>query len=89
MGHKQPTESRGAVLAHLGAPYIVRIRRDIGRQVRPEAEAIDGKVFVFRFGWLMNSDDPYPGEDAMIPNDFDWPLDAPTWVAAGDLVAVL
>jgi len=80
-----PQESGAGVIAGAGTPYSVRIRREIGREVRPEAEQLDGKCFIFRLGWIMDEEDPYPGERAMIPNDFDWPADAPTWIASGDL----
>lgn len=86
MGIEVPTESRTCVIAGQGQPYTVVIRRDIGREVRPEAEQVDGKVFVFRFGWMQDDGDPYPDEAAMIPNDFDWPADAPMWIASGDLL---
>lgn len=65
--------------------FTVRIRRDIGREVKPEAEQLDGMTYDFRFGWLMDEGDPYPGEDAWIPHDPAYPIDAPTWIASGDL----
>ncbi len=80
-----PQESGAGVIAGIGEPFTVAIRRNIGRPVRPEAEQLDGKVFIFRMGWLMDEDEPYPGEQAWVPNDFDWPADAPSWIAAGDL----
>lgn len=66
----------------------VKIRRDIGRKVKPGAEQMDGKTYWFRFGWLMDDEDPYPGEEAWIANDADenYPADAPVWIASGDLV---
>ena len=66
--------------------FTIRIRRDIGREVRPEAEQIDGKTYAFRFGWRMDADDPYPGEEAWIPHDPAYPTEAPVWIASGDLV---
>jgi hypothetical protein len=87
MGVEIPKESGAGVIAGRGKPYLVKIRRELG-QVKPEAEQIDGKVFVFREGWIMGEGDTslYVGELAMVPNDFDWPADAPAWVAMGDLV---
>ena len=66
--------------------FTVKIRRDFVRDVRDNAEQIDGKTFVFRFGWPMEDDDPYPGEDAWIPEDDNYPRDAPHWLASGDLI---
>jgi len=63
----------------------VRIRRNIGRGVKPEAEQLDGRIFNFRFGWEMNDDDSYPGEAAFIPDDSRYPTNAPIWLASGDL----
>lgn len=65
--------------------FTVRIRRDIDRGVRPEAEQIDGKTYAFRLGWTMGEDDPYPGEKAWIPADPAYPINAPHWLASGDL----
>jgi hypothetical protein len=63
----------------------VSIRRNIRKEVRPEAEQIDGKEYTFRRGWLMGDRDNYPGETAWIPDDPNYPLDAPLWIASGDL----
>ena len=64
--------------------FTVRIRRNIG-PVRPEAEQIDGKTYTFTTGWLMDEIDPYPGEQAWLPQDPTYPVDAPPWIASGDL----
>ena len=66
--------------------FTVRIRRDIGRGIKPEAEQIDGKTYAFRFGWVMDENDPYPGEEAWLPQDTTYPVEAPCWIARGDLV---
>ena len=66
--------------------FTIRIRREFERNVRPEAEQIDGKTYAFRFGWLMGEDDSYPGEEAWIPADPAYPRSAPVWIASGDLV---
>ena len=55
--------------------FTVRIRRDIGREVRPEAEQLDGKTYTFT----------YPGEQAWLPRDSTYPVGAPPWIASGDL----
>jgi hypothetical protein len=66
--------------------HTVRIRREIGKEVRPEAEQLEGKSYNFRFGWDMDETDPYPGEAAMMPKDPTYPDDAPDWIASGDLI---
>jgi len=65
--------------------FRVRIRRGDGRQVRASAEQVDGKVFTFTFGWIMDHTDGYPGEVAWLVIDPAWPPDAPLWIASGDL----
>jgi len=69
--------------------FKVRIRRDFG-EVRPEAEAIDGKIYDFNVGWVIERSDHflYVGEMAMITRNSDYPEDAPTWIASGDLIEV-
>ena len=64
----------------------VKIRREYGIKVKPEAEQIDGKTYAFTQGWVMGKDDPYPTETAFIPKDATYPDNAPTWIASGDLV---
>jgi hypothetical protein len=63
----------------------VHIRRDHGKPIRPEAEQLDGNSYTFEEGWIMDANDPYPGEVAWIPHDPSYPSDAPTWIASGDL----
>lgn len=65
--------------------FTVRIRRDLGRAVRPVAEQIDGKTYTFIYGWPMSESDDYPGEHAWLPRDPTYPVDAPQWVSSGDL----
>lgn len=66
----------------------VKIRRSNGLEVKPEAEQLDGKTYNFTEGWVMNDDDPYPTELAMIPRDKNYPDEAPIWIASGDLTTV-
>ena len=69
--------------------FRVQIRRYDGRRVKPEAEQVDGKVFMFRRLWDMDDDDRrYPGETAWGEDDPAWPRDAPSWIASGDLEEV-
>ncbi len=69
----------------------VRLRRGEGFNVKPEAEQMDGKELMFRPGWEMTREDTsiYVGEWAMCPErampSDDWPVDAPGWIATGDL----
>ena len=65
--------------------FRVRIRRGEGWNVRPEAEQVDGNVYLFKYGWEFAPDERYPGEVAWIARDALWPADAPTWIASGDL----
>lgn len=62
----------------------VQIRRDLGLQVKPEAEQLDGRCFRFRFGWVIDEDGRYIDEEAWIL--IDGPDDGPIWIASGDLV---
>lgn len=68
--------------------FTVTIRHALGREVRANAEQIDGKTFRFRFGWTMDADDAYPGETAMLADDPTYPIDAPLWIASGDLITI-
>lgn len=72
-------------------PYTVKIRRGEEWIVRENVTEIDGKVYLFREGWIIGPEDTgiYVGETAMIPKyDSDYPKDAPHWIASGDLVEV-
>ena len=69
--------------------FTVNIRRGFGWEVKPSAEQLDGKTFNFYLGWEMDEDDPCPGEEAWIPQDENYPADAPRWIASGDLVEVI
>jgi hypothetical protein len=67
----------------------VLLRRDFGLTLKPESEQIDGNVYEFRKGWLIEDDDSrYPGETAYIAHDPSYPDDAPVWIASGDLEEV-
>ncbi len=72
----------------------VCIRRGEGWSVRPSAELVDGNRFTFRFAWEITAEDSslYVGETAWTPwpmpiagKDSEWPMDAPSWIASGDL----
>lgn len=70
-------------------PYRVAIRRDLGFEIKPDAEQTDGKVYRFTVGWRIDPQEThrYPGEFAMVPDrNQGYPRDAPIWVASGDLV---
>ncbi len=66
--------------------YKVKIRKDFAK-IKPSAEQIDRKVYNFVYGGTIEKSDSsiYAGEDAMIPMDVNYPVDAPTWIASGDL----
>jgi hypothetical protein len=57
------------------------------RQVGPETEQINGKIFEFQLGWVLEKADSavYAGETAMVPDDPSYPKSAPQWIASGDL----
>ena len=92
---RTPTEAAQPAQPPLEWPentrFTVKIRRDgieVPRPVRPEAEQIDGQTFYFSYGWKMEADESYPGEIAWIARDTAYPIEAPTWIASGDLVAI-
>ena len=67
--------------------FTVKIRKELAT-VKPESELVDGKSFEFVEGWIMDEDDTsiYVGEAAMIPHDAEYPIEAPIWIASGDLI---
>ena len=69
--------------------FKVKIRRGLAK-VKPEANQVDGCVFNFIEGWVMDAEDTsiYIGERAMIPRDNNYPITAPSWIASGDLEAI-
>jgi hypothetical protein len=66
----------------------VQIRKDFGLPVRSEAEVVDGQMFNFVEGWIIDNAPHYKGEIAMIPRDETYPIEAPAWIASGDLVEI-
>jgi len=64
----------------------VQMRKDW--KIRPEAMQLEGKVFSFVQMWDITEDDStiYVGEKAMMPVDPAYPIEAPAWIASGDLV---
>lgn len=72
----------------------VVIRKEYkGRQIRPEALAIDGMEIELMAGWMMENDDPYPGEWALQPavrlsEQADLFQLAVGWIASGDVVVL-
>lgn len=65
--------------------FRVRIRRGESWAVRPRAEQVDGKVWLFKYGWVFEPHERYANEQAWIACDTRWPADAPHWIASGDL----
>ena len=65
----------------------VKLRRDAGHHVKPNADQLDGRVFNFVYGWYVEKEDSelYAGENVWLPADADYPRDAPVWIASGDL----
>jgi hypothetical protein len=69
--------------------YRVAIRRDLGIEIRKEAEQIDTAIFFFEPGWIIEDVGHYAGETAMLPRDEMYPRNAPPWISSGDLSFVL
>ena len=69
--------------------YRVELRRNFA-EIKENAKQIDGKTYNFVEGWVMNNEDTslYIGEMAMVPRDENYPMNAPDWIASGDLVEV-
>ena len=65
----------------------VRIRRDRGLAVRPEAEELDGQVLEFSYGFRVDEDDPrYAGEEAWLIEKPEYLRNGvPWWIASGDI----
>lgn len=70
--------------AHRLYTGTIRLRRTEQLRVRPECEGLDGKRITVRCGWMIDDDDRYPGEYAMIITPFDPALPI-VWIASGDL----
>jgi len=69
--------------------YKVSIRRNLA-EVKPEAAEINGNIYKFTEGWVMDKEDTslYVGETAMLPDDEAYPYDKLGWIARGDLIRV-
>ncbi len=70
--------------------FKVHIRRGDGWEVKRNAEEIDGQIYEFIHGWLISNEDSkiYAGETAWIPQDHNYPRNAPIWIASGDLESI-
>jgi len=69
--------------------FVVCIRKNFkDSQIRPEALHLEGKIFEFSFGWIADSG-IYKGEAVWYPCDPSYPIDAPVWIAEGDLLPVV
>lgn len=74
----------------------VKIREEHnGRPVKKEVvELIDGKDFAFQSMWVMENNDPYPGEQALfIVSNADGSENLaaatlPIWIASGDVTNI-
>lgn len=72
--------------------YRISIRPEYaGRPMKPSAAALNGAILDLEPLWVMDDDDPYPGETALSERDrLDGALARAgiTWIASGDVVAV-
>lgn len=68
--------------------FKVKLRRGDKFKVKPECEQIDGKVYEFTYGWIIEKSDSklYAGETAWLCYDENYPLKG--WMASGDLIPV-
>ncbi len=66
--------------------YMVNLRGFA--PIKTCAKQLDGKIYNFTKGWVIDDHDLYEGETAMIPRDDKYPEFAPTWIASGDLELV-
>ena len=70
--------------------FKVNIRRNgiFTDRVKLEAEALDGKILDFHYGWMIEDDETtiYKGETAWILDN--WNGKTPLWIASGDLAEV-
>jgi hypothetical protein len=67
----------------------VRIRRDLGLRVKPEAECLDGWEGEAEVWWMQSEEagDRYPGEWAIgLPDSRPGFPHSPSWIASGDAV---
>ena len=68
----------------LSGTYKVFIRDLPNAVVKKNAECLQGNVYWFEHGWVID-EGMYKGEVAMLPRDKSYPVDAPIWIASGDL----
>lgn len=66
-----------------GGKFTARFNPKRTDDLQDDARANVGRVMEFRFGWIMEDADPFPGEAAYIPTDLSM-----GWVPARDLEPV-
>ncbi len=64
----------------------IKIRRDLDRTVRPNAECLDGLKCEVVVAWLMDEGDPYPGEFSLVLPDHLYEVSDILWIASGDFI---
>jgi hypothetical protein len=66
--------------------YKVNIRKSFGK-IGEDVKGIDGKIYAFVPSGYINGGHA-DGEVKMAPNDSNYPLDAPQFLALGDLEVI-
>lgn len=72
---------------HRAAPVLCRIQirqTYAGRPMRSGAEQLNGREVQLVAAWLMDEQDAYPGEWALMPESGS--IDGLVWIASGDVV---
>lgn len=67
---------------------VVKTRLNIGYEIKESAKQLEGNTYLFYPAWIIDDDERYMGETAMIPYDNTYPKDGPAWLASGDLIVV-
>jgi len=65
--------------------FRVKLRRGAGWEVKPNAEQLDGKIYLFTTGFVIEDSSIYEGEMAFIPADENYPLGCGAFGLPGDL----
>jgi hypothetical protein len=62
---------------------------DNGNKIREELIKHIGSIVKVKTMWLMNNNDPYPGEWALGSNEYGKDIFGRTWIASGDVTEIM